>query len=124
MNIEKIQKILSEFAKEREWEQFHTPKNLTMALSVESSELVEIFQWLTPEQSSNLTDKQKVLVKEEIADIAIYLLRLCDVLDVDIETSVIDKIKINSDKYPVDLSKGSADKYTTLRSKIKGILEL
>jgi len=95
-----------------------------MALSVESSELVEIFQWLTPEQSSNLTDKQKVLVKEEIADIAIYLLRLCDVLDVDIETSVIDKIKINSDKYPVDLSKGSADKYTTLRSKIKGILEL
>ena len=124
MNIEKIQKILSEFAKEREWEQFHTPKNLTMALSVESSELVEIFQWLTPEQSSNLTDKQKVLVKEEIADIAIYLLRLCDVLDVDIETSVVDKIKINSDKYPVDLSKGSADKYTTLRSKIKGILEL
>jgi NTP pyrophosphatase (non-canonical NTP hydrolase) len=124
MNIEKIQKILSEFAKEREWEQFHTPKNLTMALSVESSELVEIFQWLTPEQSSNLTDKQKVLVKEEIADIAIYLLRLCDVLDVDIEASVIDKIKINSDKYPVDLSKGNADKYTTLRSKIKGILEL
>jgi NTP pyrophosphatase (non-canonical NTP hydrolase) len=124
MNIEKIQKILSEFAKEREWEQFHTPKNLTMALSVESSELVEIFQWLTPEQSSNLTDKQEVLVKEEIADIAIYLLRLCDILDVDIEASIKDKIKINSDKYPVDLSKGSADKYTTLRSKIKGILEL
>jgi len=72
MNIEKIQKILSEFAKEREWEQFHTPKNLTMALSVESSELVEIFQWLTPEQSSNLTDKQEVLVKEEIVKIMRY----------------------------------------------------
>jgi len=124
MNVEKIQAELSEFAKEREWEQFHTPKNLTMALSVEVSELVEIFQWLTPEQSNNLTDKQMALVKEEISDTAIYLLRLCDVLDVDIEKSVMDKIKINNDKYPVNLSKGNADKYTTFNSKIKQLFEL
>jgi NTP pyrophosphatase (non-canonical NTP hydrolase) len=112
MNIELIQKQLSEFAQDRDWEQFHTPKNLTMALSVEASELVEIFQWLTSEQSNNLTDKQMISVKEEVADIAIYLLRLCDVLDIDIESSVMDKIKVNSDKYPVNLSKGNAKKYT------------
>jgi len=112
MNIELIQKQLSEFAQDRDWEQFHTPKNLTMALSVEASELVEIFQWLTPEQSNNLTDKQMASIKEEIADVAIYLLRLCDVLDIDIESSVMDKIKVNSDKYPVNLSKGNAKKYT------------
>ena len=87
-------------------------ENLTMALSVEASELVEIFQWLTPEQSNNLTDKQMASIKEEIADVAIYLLRLCDVLDIDIESSVMDKIKVNSDKYPVNLSKGNAKKYT------------
>lgn len=112
MNIELIQKRLSKFAQDRDWEQFHTPKNLTMALSVEASELVEIFQWLTPEQSNNLTDKQMTSVEEEVADVAIYLLRLCDVLDIDIESSVMDKIKVNSDKYPVNLSKGNAKKYT------------
>jgi len=112
MNIELIQKQLSEFAQDRDWEQFHTPKNLTMALSVEASELVEVFQWLTPEQSNNLTDKQMTSVEEEVADVAIYLLRLCDVLDIDIESSVMDKIKVNSDKYPVNLSKGNAKKYT------------
>ncbi|MEO1943132.1 MAG: nucleotide pyrophosphohydrolase, partial [Candidatus Thioglobus sp.] len=78
MNIELIQKRLSKFAQDRDWEQFHTPKNLTMALSAEASELVEIFQWLTPEQSNNLTDKQMISAKEEVADVAIYLLRLCD----------------------------------------------
>jgi NTP pyrophosphatase (non-canonical NTP hydrolase) len=113
MNIELIQKQLSEFAQDRDWEQFHTPKNLTMALSVEASELVEVFQWLTPEQSNNLTDKQMTSVEEEVADVAIYLLRLCDILDIDVESSIMDKIKVNSDKYPVNLSKGNAKKYTT-----------
>ena len=112
MNIELIQKQLSEFAQDRDWEQFHTPKNLTMALSVEASELVEVFQWLTPEQSNNLTDKQMTSVEEEVADVAIYLLRLCDILDIDVESSIMDKIKVNSDKYPVNLSKGNAKKIT------------
>ncbi len=111
MNIKQIQKQLSEFASDRDWEQFHTPKNLTMALSVEASELVEIFQWLTPEQSSNLNDKQINAVNEEVADVAIYLLRLCDVLDINLSDVVENKIKVNSEKYPVDLSKGNAKKY-------------
>jgi dCTP diphosphatase len=111
MNIKQIQKQLSEFASDRDWEQFHTPKNLTMALSVEASELVEIFQWLTPEQSSNLNDKQINAVNEEVADVAIYLLRLCDVLGINLSDVVENKIKVNGDKYPVDLSKGNAKKY-------------
>lgn len=111
MDIKKIQKQLSDFASDRDWEQFHTPKNLTMALSVEASELVEIFQWLTPEQSSNLNDKQMDAVNEEVADVAIYLLRLCDVLDINLSDVVEKKIKVNGEKYPVDLSKGNAKKY-------------
>jgi dCTP diphosphatase len=111
MDIKQIQEQLSEFASDRDWEQFHTPKNLTMALSVEASELVEIFQWLTPEQSSNLNDKQKKAVEEEIADVTIYLLRLCDVLDINLSDVVENKIKVNGEKYPIDLSKGNAKKY-------------
>ena len=111
MNIKQIQEQLSEFASDRDWEQFHTPKDLTMALSVEASELVEIFQWLTPEQSSNLNDKQMNAVNEEVADVAIYLLRLCDVLDINLSDVVENKIKVNGEKYPVDLSKGNAKKY-------------
>ena len=111
MNIKQIQQQLSKFASDRDWEQFHTPKNLTMALSVEASELVEIFQWLTPDQSSNLSDKQMVAIEEEVADVAIYLLRLCDVLDINLSDVVENKIKVNDEKYPVDLSKGNAKKY-------------
>ena len=111
MNIKQIQNQLSDFASDRDWEQFHTPKNLTMALSVETSELVEIFQWLTPEQSSNLSNKQMKAIEEEVADVAIYLLRLSDVLGVNLSDVVENKIKVNGEKYPVDLSKGNAKKY-------------
>ena len=111
MDIKKTQQQLSTFASDRDWEQFHTPKNLTMALSVEVSELVEIFQWLTPEQSSNLSDEQMKATEEEVADVAIYLLRLCDVLNINLSDVVESKIKVNGEKYPVDLSKGNAKKY-------------
>ena len=111
MDINKIQGILSKFASERDWEQFHNPKNLAMALSVEASELVEVFQWLTYEQSNALSNKQMKEVQEEVADVAIYLLRICDVLDINLAGVIKDKIKLNSEKYPVDLSKGNADKY-------------
>jgi NTP pyrophosphatase (non-canonical NTP hydrolase) len=111
MNIKQIQQQLSKFASDRDWEQFHTPKNLTMALSVEASELVEIFQWLTPDQSSNLSDKQMVAIEEEVADVAIYLLRLCDVLGINLSDTVENKIKVNGEKYPVAFSKGNAKKY-------------
>ena len=114
IDLEKVNKTLDEFAKDRDWDQFHSPKNLSMALSVEASELVEIFQWLTEEQSYNLSDSQKQHTKEEVADIAIYLLRICMKLDINLEEVIIEKMKKNEEKYPVEKSKGSAKKYTEL----------
>jgi NTP pyrophosphatase (non-canonical NTP hydrolase) len=125
MNIKDIQKQLADFADERDWDQYHNPKNLVMALSVEASELVEIFQWLTPEQAEEIMDSsQSDHVKEEVADVMIYLLRLADKLDVDLESAVNDKIVQNGEKYPVNLSKGNTDKSTNFISKIKNMLEL
>jgi NTP pyrophosphatase (non-canonical NTP hydrolase) len=124
MNIKKIQKQLSDFADERDWNQFHNPKNLAMALSVEASELVEIFQWLTPKQAEEIMSSgESDHVKEEIADVMIYLLRLADKLDIDLESIVSDKIVQNGKKYPVNLSKGNADKSTSFSSKVKKIFE-
>ncbi|MBT4733365.1 nucleotide pyrophosphohydrolase [Candidatus Woesearchaeota archaeon] len=101
MDIESIQKQLSEFADERDWDQFHNPKNLAMALSVEASELVEIFQWLTPEQSEVIMDSdESEHVKEEMADVMIYLIRMADKLNVDLEKAVADKIVKNAEKHP------------------------
>jgi len=111
MDINKIQDKLSKFASDRDWEQFHTPKNLAMALSVEASELVEVFQWLTPEESSSPNDKQMIAIKSELADVAIYLLRMCSILNINLSDVVEDKIKLNSEKYPINLSKGNAKKY-------------
>ena len=125
MDIKDIQKQLADFADDRDWDQFHNPKNLAMALSVEASELVEIFQWLTPEQAEEIMDSsQSDHVKEEVADVMIYLLRLADKLDIDLESIVNDKIVQNGKKYPVNLSKGNADKSTSFSSKIKNMLEL
>jgi dCTP diphosphatase len=114
MDIKKIEKVLKQFSEERDWEQFHSPKNLSMALSVETSELVEIFQWLTEEQSYTLSDSKKQHTKEEVADIAIYLLRICMKLDIDLEEAIFEKMKKNEEKYPVEKVKGSAKKYTEL----------
>ena len=111
MDISKIQNQLKKFAIERDWEQFHTPKNLSMALSVEASELVEIFQWLSAEESISLDKKQTDAIKSEVADIAMYLLRFCSILEIDLEKSIEDKLVKNAEKYPVSLSKGNAKKY-------------
>ena len=111
MNISKIQSQLENFASERDWEQFHTPKNLSMALSVEASELVEIFQWLKPEESNSPNQKQIQEINSEVADIAMYPLRFCSVLGIDIEEAIEKKLEKNALKYPVNLSKGNAQKY-------------
>ena len=113
MNIDKIKNELRKFAKEREWEQFHSPKNLAMALSGEVGELSEIFQWLNEEQSykENISDEDLEKVREEVADILLYIIRLSDKLDIDLEQAVLNKLKINKEKYPVELSKGNATKY-------------
>ncbi len=116
INVEKINNEVVSFIKERDWDQFHSIKNLSMALSVETSELVELFQWLKEEESNQvaLNPKLKLKVEAEIADIFIYLLRIAMKSDIDIEAAVFSKIKQNSEKYPVDKAKGSAAKYTDL----------
>lgn len=102
MNIKQIQIQLSKFADERDWNQFHNPKNLVMALSVEASELVEIFQWLTLEQSEKIMESgESEHVKEEMADILIYLIRMADKLNIDLESSVSEKIIKNEKKYRI-----------------------
>jgi dCTP diphosphatase len=112
LDLEDIAKKLRKFAAERDWEQFHTPKNVSMALSVEVSELLEIFQWLTPEESRALSGEQLDRVKEEVGDVANYLIRLCDLLDLDLEECARKKIEINRAKYPADRVRGSSKKYT------------
>ena len=105
---------LRRFAEAREWQQFHTPKNLAMALSVEAAELVECFQWLTPEQSARLKGRDRRAVEEESADVLLYLLRLTDVLDIDLLQAAQRKMKLNARKYPVSRSRGTARKYSRL----------
>ena len=96
-DIEELTAAIREFARERDWERFHTPKNLAMALSVEVAELVELFQWLTPEESAALVDASegRAAIEDEVADIAIYLLRLADVLGVDIAVAIRAKMMRN-----------------------------
>lgn len=107
-----IAEKLRRFAEEREWEQFHSPKNLAMAMTVEVAELLEHFQWLTEEQSNNLSPEKKALVAEEIADIQIYLIRMADKLGINIHDSVRVKIRQNEKKYPTDRVRGDARKYS------------
>tara|TARA_Y100000591_G_C21821375_1_gene693821 strand:- start:1128 stop:1478 length:351 start_codon:yes stop_codon:yes gene_type:complete len=113
MDIEKLKIKLRKFSNDREWQKFHTPKNLVMALSVETAELVEIFQWLNEDASllKNLSEEDTARVREEVADILIYIIRLSDILKIDLEQSILDKIKINEVKYPVRISKGNSTKY-------------
>ena len=109
-DLDDMARRLREFAIERDWEQFHSPKNLAMALSVEASELLEHFQWLTEEQSSNLKPSELEAVAEEIADVQIYLVRLADRLGVDILAATGRKIIKNGEKYPADKARGSSKK--------------
>jgi NTP pyrophosphatase (non-canonical NTP hydrolase) len=100
------------FVAERDWDQFHSPKNLAMALSVEAAELLEIFQWLTEAESDALSDAQLAAVRDEMADVLVYLLRIADRLDVDLLAAAADKMRRNAEKYPADRARGRADKYT------------
>ena len=108
--IEDIRK----FTRERDWEQYHSPKNLSMALSVEVAELVEVFQWLTQEQSRHLPPAKKQAVEEEIGDVTILLLMLADELGVDVLEAARKKLQRNRAKYPVEKFRGRAEKYNEL----------
>jgi len=109
--ITKLQERLRAFAEQRDWKQFHSPKNLSMALIVEAAELAEHFQWLTQEESFNLVNEKLEAVGEELADIFVYLVRLADQLDIDLSEVVERKIGLNERKYPADKVRGSAKKY-------------
>lgn len=110
--LHQISQRLLEFARERDWEQFHAPKNLAMALAVEAGEIMEHFQWLSEEQSEQLSDDKRQQVAYEIADVFIFTMRLTQRLGIDLATVVDEKIKINEQKYPADKVRGSAKKYT------------
>jgi dCTP diphosphatase len=110
--IAELQRRLAAFAAARDWDQFHSPKNLAMALSVEASELLEEFQWLTEQQSGSLDAERRERVRLEMADVLIYLLRLAAKLDVDLLRAAHDKLALNEQKYPADRVRGSSRKYT------------
>ena len=104
--------LIRKFIQERDWEQFHSPKNLSMALSIEASEIMEHFQWKTTEESRDLDDETMIEVKDEIGDTFVYLLRLCDELNIDPIKAANDKMLKNAEKYPVEKAKGNSKKYT------------
>ena len=118
-NLSQLREAIRQFAQARDWEQFHTAKNLVMALSVETAELMEHFQWLTPEQSLQLDAQTRAEVAQEIADVLIYLIRLADVLEIDPLQAAFDKIQINAQKYPVEKSRGHNTKYDKLDPSVK-----
>lgn len=117
--LEELKERISAFVKARDWEKFHSPKNLSMSLAIEAAELMELFQWATTEESRTLhLDKAyKNKIEEELADIATYLLNLCSVLKIDLGNVIVKKLEVNAQRYPVDLVKGKAGKYRDYRRK-------
>ena len=113
-DINKIKLRVRQFAEDRDWEQFHSPKNLSMALSAEAAKIVEHFQWLTEEQRKNLPKEKLEEVETELADTLLYLIQLADKLDIDLIKAAESKIEVNEQKYPVDKARGNAKKYTEL----------
>ena len=112
--MQELIKKIRAFARERDWDQFHSPKNLAMALSVEVAEVVEHLQWLTQEESNRLDAEQLDKIRAEIGDVMIYLTRLADKLGIDPLQAANEKMLINEEKYPVAKAKGLAAKYTDL----------
>ncbi len=112
--IAKAQEIVRKFIEERDWGKFHSPKNISMDMVVEAAEVVEIFQWMTEEQSRNLDAKDKERVGEELADVFYALVRMAELLDIDLMEAFLDKIEKTKTKYPVEKCKGLSKKYNEL----------
>lgn len=111
-SLAQLRARINTFVAERDWAQFHTPKNLAMAMIVEAAELVEQFQWDTPADSQTLTPEKREAVSHELADTFVYLLRIAEVLDIDLIVAANEKVDLNAKKYPVEKAKGSNAKYT------------
>jgi dCTP diphosphatase len=116
VDVSRLQEAVARFAREREWEPFHSPKNLSMALAGEVGELLELFQWLSEEASRQVARDPATArrVRDEIADVLVYLVRLAAVLEVDLDEAVRSKLASNARKYPVELARGNARKYSEL----------
>lgn len=116
-DFDRIRKQVRQFVVERDWDQFHSPKNLSMALIVEAAEMVEHFQWLTEEQSCNLPPEKLAEVELELADIQIYLISLAEKLQLDLIAAVDKKLVLNAEKYPAEQVRGSSRKYTEYKDR-------
>ena len=112
--LESLREQLRAFAAARDWDQFHSPKNLAMALSVEAGELLETFQWLSEDQSRHLPPEVLAAASDEVADVLLYLIRLCDKLQIDPIVAANRKLVANGEKYPADKARGNSKKYTEL----------
>jgi len=110
-DLGELARAIRAFAAERDWDQFHTPKNLAMGVAIEAAELMEEFHWLTPEQSRALAPEQLQAVRHEMADVLVYLVLLADKLGVDLLAAAAEKIALNAAKYPADTVRGRATKY-------------
>jgi len=113
-SLDPLRDALRAFAAEREWERFHSPKNLAMALSVEAAELLEVFQWMSEADSRSLAPDAKAAASEEVADVLLYLILLCDGLGIDPVAAAERKMVENARKYPVEKARGTSKKYTEL----------
>ena len=114
MELEKLTAEINSFAQDRDWEQFHNPKDLSVALSIEVSELQELMLWVPTEKSAARIEEKREAVENEVGDILVYLLRFCSVTGIDPIQAAKNKMKLNAEKYPVDKSKGNSKKYTEL----------
>jgi len=110
--ISELKDLVEQFVKERDWEQFHSPKNLSMAIAVEAAELMDLFKWHTPEESTQRMSEGPSPAEEEIADVVIYCLAFANRNNIDLTTAIRNKIALNAQKYPADHVRGSAAKYT------------
>lgn len=113
-SLNALRSALRQFAAQRDWDQFHFPKNLAIALSVEASELLEHFQWMPDQESAALPPGKRAEIREELADVLLYLIRLADKLDIDLASAAVDKIAVNAKKYPMHPARGTSKKYTEL----------
>ncbi len=113
-SLDNLAKALAQFAQAREWQPFHSPKNLASALVVEAGELLEHFQWLTEDQSRTLAPAQREAVSAEVADVLLYLVQLASALGIDPVAAAQAKMQVNAQKYPVDLARGHSRKYDAL----------
>ena len=118
-SIEQLRDALRNFSAERDWDQFHSPKNLSMALSVETGELLEHFQWISESESRALPEQKLAAVGAEMADVFIYLVRLADKLGIDLLGAAAAKIELNAQRYPADEFRGSSRKYSELKARDK-----